>query len=276
MTSPTLQARGLSLERGGRLILNDVDCAVDRGSLTALVGPNGAGKSTLLHVIASAEQQTSGTILFSGADVSGMRRRERARRAALVEQQSETDLDLSVFDVVMLGRTPHTSFLGAPGSADELIALDALRTVDADPLLTRRFHELSGGERQRVLLARALAQQPQLLLVDEPTNHLDIHAQLATLAALRALADTGMAVLAALHDLTLTARFADRVIMLDHGRVVASGPTLDVLTPERLGAVYHVRADIVPHPVDGTPLIAFAPSIDGSVHATARSAGSAG
>ncbi|GAA3938230.1 ABC transporter ATP-binding protein [Microbacterium soli] len=276
MTAPVLDAQGLTLSRGGARILDGVDCTVEAGSLTALVGPNGAGKSTLLHLIAGAEQPSSGVVRLDGQDVAGLRRRARARRTALVEQQAETDLDLSVFDVVMLGRTPHTPLLGVPGPADELIALDALHTVGADALVDRRFHELSGGERQRVLLARALAQQPQVLLIDEPTNHLDIEAQLATLAALRALADSGIAVLAALHDLTLAARFADRVVMLDHGRLVATGLPLEVLTPGRLREVYRVRADIVPHPVDGTPLIVFAPAGTGQDRATVFSVDSAG
>ncbi len=254
-----LHTHDLSFSRHGHLLIDGVDGSVEAGSLTALVGPNGAGKSTLLHLIATAEQPQTGTIAFDGVDARTLRRRDRARFSALVEQQAETDLDLDAFDVVLLGRTPHIPLLAAPGERDTEIARNALDRVDAGALAGRRLHELSGGERQRVLLARALAQQPTLLLADEPTNHLDIRAQLHTLALLRGLADDGTAVLAALHDLSLAARYADQVIVLDRGRVVASGPPATTLTGDLIEQVYGVRADVVPHPVDGTPLIAFSP-----------------
>lgn len=260
MTSfPPLHINSVSFLHAGRLIIDGIDCTVQSGSLTALIGPNGAGKSTLLHLIAAAHSPTSGVISFAGTDVRSIRRRDRARHAALVEQQAGTDLDLSVLDVVLLGRTPHLPFLSGPGRHDEDVALDALARVEASHFVARRFHELSGGERQRVLLAKAIAQDPALLLLDEPTNHLDIHAQLHTLSLTRALTVDGMAVLAALHDLNLAARYADQVVVIDRGRVVASGRPSETLTSELIESVYRVRADIAPHPVDGTPLIAFSP-----------------
>lgn len=247
----------MSFRRNGRMLIDDVDCTVEAGSLTALVGPNGAGKSTLLHVIAAAEKPTSGAVELGGTDAQTMRRRARARFTALVEQQAETELDLSVRDVVLLGRTPHLSALSGPGAVDDEIARAALQRCGAAALTDRRFQELSGGERQRVLLARALTQEPSLLLMDEPTNHLDIQAQLHTLDLMRSLATEGIAVLAALHDLTLAARYADNVIVLDRGKVIAAGAPAETLTPELIQLVYGVRADVIPHPVDGTPLIAF-------------------
>lgn len=258
MTAP-LHTDRVRFSRGGRLVIDDVDCTVAAGSLTALVGPNGAGKSTLLHLISAAEQPDSGTVALGGVDSGRMRRRERARFAALVEQQAETELDLRVAEVVLLGRTPHVPLLAGPGADDEAIAAEALERMGAGEFAGRRFQELSGGERQRVLLARALAQEPTLLLADEPTNHLDIRAQLHTLMLLRSLADGGMAVVAALHDLTLAARYADQVVVLDGGRVVASGCPRDTLTPALIASVYGVRADITEHPADGSPLIALSP-----------------
>lgn len=263
-TRPPLRTERVTFSRNGRMLIDDVDCTVDAGSLTALVGPNGAGKSTLLHLIAAADKPTSGTVELGGTDVRTMRRRARARYTALVEQQAETELDLSVLDVVLLGRTPHLSALGGPGAADVEIARTALCRCGADALAARQFQELSGGERQRVLLARALTQEPALLLMDEPTNHLDIQAQLHTLGLMRSLAGEGLAVLAALHDLTLAARYADTVIVLDQGRVVAAGAPADTLTPELMQVVYGVRADVITHPVDGTPLIAFSSLDEGS------------
>ncbi|MGO2746087.1 ABC transporter ATP-binding protein [Microbacterium sp.] len=275
MTShPPLRTDGIAFQRDGRMLIDDVDCTVEAGSLTALVGPNGAGKSTLLHLIAAAEKPTAGAVELDGTDTRTMRRRARARFTALVEQQAETELDLSVLDVVLLGRSPHLGALSGPGSADVDIARTALHRTGASEFSERRFQQLSGGERQRILLARALAQEPALLLMDEPTNHLDIHAQLHTLELMRSLADEDIGVLAALHDLTLTARYADKIIVLDRGRVVASGTPADTLTPELIQLVYGVRADVIPHPVDGAPLIAFSPlesaaSVDASIHSGA-------
>lgn len=257
MSEPVLQATGVQVARGGRMLLDDVDLQVEAGSFTALVGPNGAGKSTMLHVIAAIARPDAGRVLLGGRDTEGMRRRERALFTALVEQQADTLLDLSVAEVVALGRTPHIPLLGAPGADDARVVASALDRMDATSLAARRFTELSGGERQRVLLARALAQQPTLLLADEPTNHLDIHAQLHTLGLLRSLADEGLGVLAVLHDLTLAARYADRVVVLDGGRVAASGTPTETLTGPLIGRVYGVRADVVAHPRDGSPLIAF-------------------
>lgn len=252
-----LAARGLRFSAAGRLIIDGIDCTVETGSLTALVGPNGAGKSTLLHLIAAAQAPDAGDMLLGGRDAGSLRRRDRARFTALIEQQAETLLDLTVAEVVLLGRTPHVPLLGAPGTDDRAIVEQALARMDAADFAARRFQELSGGERQRVLVARALAQEPSLLLADEPTNHLDIRAQLLTLTLLRSLADDGIGVLAALHDLTLAARYADQVIMIDRGRVVAAGHPSEVLTPELIGHVYGVTAHVMTHPVDGTPVIAF-------------------
>lgn len=271
-----LRADAISLDHGGRLIIDGIDCTVEAGSFTALVGPNGAGKSTLLHLIAGVDPLTSGSIALGGTDARTLRRRDRARFMALVEQQTDTDLELDVLDVVLLGRTPHLSLLSGPGSHDVEIAETALRRAGALAYIDRRFQQLSGGERQRVLLARALAQEPALLLMDEPTNHLDIRAQLHTLGLMRSLADSGIAVLAALHDLTLAARHADQVIVLDHGRVLASGPPAHTLTPELIEVVYGVRADVIPHPVDGTPLIAFSPLEVDALESPAAPSASAG
>lgn len=256
MNTP-LRTDRVSFTRAGRLIIDEIDCTVEAGSLTALVGPNGAGKSTLLHLISAAERPDAGRIGLGGNDAARMSRRSRARFTALVEQQAETLLDLSVAEVVLLGRTPHVPLLGTPGPDDEQITRQALARMEVQGFARRRFHELSGGERQRVLLARALAQQPSLLLADEPTNHLDIRAQLHTLTLLRSLAGEGVGVLAALHDLNLAARYADQVLVLDRGRVVAAGPPESTLTPALITEVYGVTAHLTVHPADGSLLIAF-------------------
>jgi iron complex transport system ATP-binding protein len=244
--------------RGATPIIDGVDCSIPTGSLTALVGPNGAGKSTLLHLIAAIEAADAGSIAFDGRDLGSLRRRDRARTVALAEQHSDTELDLSVADVVMLGRTPHLHGFAAPAASDDAIVRQSLEAVDALPLADRSFHSLSGGERQRVVLARALAQEPALLLADEPTNHLDIGAQLSALGLLAELARGGLTVVAALHDLSHAAAYADRVIVLAHGHVVAAGEPATVLTPALIAEVYGVRAEVLRHPLTGRPLLAFA------------------
>ena len=260
----SLELSRVRFARAGRLIIDDVDCTVPAGALSALVGPNGAGKSTLLHLIAAIERTDGGAIDFDGASLAALRRRDRARIVAMAEQQSDTELDLSVHDVVMLGRTPHLGALAGPSPADRVIVRGSLTATGVGDLEERRFSSLSGGERQRVVLARALAQQPGLLLADEPTNHLDIRAQLSALALLAELARGGITVLAALHDLGHAAAYADHVIVLAAGRVVAAGSPSEVLTPELIQRVYGVRAAVLAHPLTGRPLLAFADAPDAS------------
>jgi iron complex transport system ATP-binding protein len=243
--------RGTSLGHtiGDAQLLADVDIEVT--GLTALVGPNGAGKSTLIRLLAGVQAPTTGAVTYDGATLL---RRERARTIALVEQDATTELALTVREVVALGRIPHAGLLGP---IDTTTVDAALTRTGLTPLATRQFASLSGGERQRVHLARALAQEPRVLLLDEPTNHLDVAAQLHTLDLLRAEAAAGTAVLAALHDLNLAASWATTVVMLHEGRVVATGTPADVLTAERISAVYGVTATVVENPVTGTALIGF-------------------
>lgn len=244
----------------GTLIIDDIDCTVARGSLSALVGPNGAGKSTLLRALTAVQAPASGTVHFDGDDLLGMPRRQRARLAAFVEQDATTDSSLTVDMVVRLGRLPHQSLWEADSAESAAIVRESLSTVGMTAFRDREFQSLSGGEKQRVMLARALAQQPQLLALDEPTNHLDIAAQLAVLDLLAHLQTTGVTVLAALHDLSLAASYCDHIIVLSHGRVVAAGATATVLTETLIADVYGVRASILQNPVTGKPLIGFSPA----------------
>jgi iron complex transport system ATP-binding protein len=230
---------------------------VPRGSLTALVGPNGAGKSTLLRSLAAIVRPDSGTVHFEDEDLLTLSRRERARTAAIVEQDASTEVTLTVRAVVELGRLPHQSLWRDDDTDASAIVTAALEAVGMADFEARNFSTLSGGERQRIMLARALAQQPRLLVLDEPTNHLDIGAQLDVLGLLQRLAGQGVTVLAALHDLGLAATYADHVIVLRAGRVVAAGPTASTLTPALIRDVYGVDASILTNPVTGRPVIAF-------------------
>lgn len=255
---------------GGGLSVTDVTDSIDgtrildgstfqapAGRVTALLGPNGAGKSTLLRAIAGIRRPDTGQVLFDGDDLLALGRRERARRVALVEQDATTELPVTGRAVAGLGRTPHESLLGGSDPAADDIVTQALTDAGALPFADRTLLSLSGGERQRVLLARALAQQPRLLLLDEPMNHLDISAQLDVLGILRSLADAGVTVVAAMHDLALAAAHSDHVVVLAGGTVVAWGATPEVLTPDLIRDVYGVRAAWTTNPVTGAPLLAL-------------------
>jgi iron complex transport system ATP-binding protein len=252
-----LHADRVRFSRGRRLIVDDIDCTVPAGRVGALLGPNGAGKSTLLHVIAGIERADAGTARFGDRDLAVLRRRDRARIVALAEQDVQDAPGLRVAEVVALGRTPYLGAFAGPGELDRAIVRRCLEDAGLVELADREYASLSGGERQRVNIARALAQEPELLLLDEPTNHLDVRAQLAMLGLLRELAHGGLTVLAALHDLSLAAGYADHVIVLANGRVAAAGEPRAVLTPELIREVWGVEAEILEHPVSGRPIIAY-------------------
>jgi iron complex transport system ATP-binding protein len=254
----SLDLARVRFERGGRTIIDGVDVTMPGGALTALIGPNGAGKSTLLQLIAAIERVQAGDLALDGRSLPAMRRRDRAQIVALAEQHAEADPRLTVGDFVLLGRTPHVGAFGSPGADDHAIVGAALARVDAAPFAERPLGSLSGGERQRAVLARALAQSPTLLLADEPTNHLDLRAQLVALEALAGLARDGITVVAALHDLSHAAAYADHVVVLAGGKVVAAGAPADVLTPALVLEVYGVHAEVLEHPLTGRPLIAVA------------------
>ena len=243
----------------GRLIVAGVDCTPPRGALTGLLGPNGAGKSTLLRLVAGVLRPDAGEVVLDDTDLLSLPRRERARRVALVEQESPVPGTLTVREAVLLGRTPRGSRWGGLTEADHAIADDALHEAGVAGLADRLLVTLSGGERQRVHLARALAQEPELLLLDEPTNHLDVHAQLDTLAVVGRLTSRGVTVMAALHDLNLAAAACDHLVLLDQGSVVAAGSVAQVLRPEVLDAVYGVRSLVLSHPETGRPVLTFSP-----------------
>ena len=263
MTGDGLRATGVSVRVNGQVLVDSVDIDVLPGRLTALIGPNGAGKTTLIHALAGTARPSEGDIRWNSRDWLAEPRRSRARVAALVEQDATAELPMTVQTVVALGRTPHGSLFGG-GTGDNAVVRSALRRVGIEDFATRQFGTLSGGERQRVHLARALAQEPLLLLLDEPTNHLDVHAQLGTLRLVQELArDNGVAALAALHDLNLAAAYADDIVVLEHGRVVARGTPWDVLTAELLRRLYRVEAMVLEHPVTGRPLIAYLPALPG-------------
>jgi len=279
MTDPAdhreLHADRVRFTRGRRLIIDDVDCTVPGGSVGALLGPNGAGKSTLLHLIAGVEHADAGAARLGDRDLAALRRRDRARLVALAEQEVQDAPGLRVAEVVALGRTPYLGAFAGPDDRDRLVVRRTLDDLGLVGLADRDYATLSGGERQRVNLARAIAQEPELLLLDEPTNHLDVHAQLTTLGLLRSLARDGLTVLAALHDLSLAAGYADHVVVLAEGRVRAAGAPGAVLTPALIREVWGVEATVLEHPTTGRPLIAYSEVAERASVAPDRHAASA-
>jgi len=255
-----LRIENLFVSYGSRRVLYDVSLEVNSGEVTALIGPNGAGKSTLVRAVSGVIPVDSGKINSSddfsrSIDLLSLPPMQRARYLAVVPQAVSLPPAFTVWETVLMGRTPYLNFLGQTSARDEEIVRLALQKVDALDLVERRVGELSGGEQQRVLLARALAQSTPILLLDEPTSNLDLHYQINFMELVRGLARNdpltgagGLAVLIALHDLNLAARYADRVALLVQGEIKAAGTPRQVLTPDLISAAYHLPVAVVPHP----------------------------
>lgn len=238
----TASSIGVSLQR--RPVLSDVDFSASKGELVAVVGPNGAGKSTLLRILAGLLASDTGTVRLEGKDIHSLDRHALARKLAYLPQDHGIHWGVRVADLVALGRLPHRSSVSPLSDTDRQIIAAALETMDVVQFTDRPVTELSGGERARVLIARSLAQDPEILLADEPVAGLDAVHQLELFAHLRRLACRGRAVVVVLHDLSLAARFADRLIIMREGRVHAAGAPADVLTADVLATVYGLQAHL--------------------------------
>jgi iron complex transport system ATP-binding protein len=251
-----LRIENLSASYGDRRILHSISLTVKSGEVLALIGPNGAGKSTLVRAVSGVIPVQGGLVRTNGTDLLTLSTMERARLVSVVPQVASLPPAFTVWETVLLGRTPYLNFLGQVSAKDEEIARHALERVDALDLAERRVGELSGGEGQRILLARALAQATPILLLDEPTSHLDLHHQVGLLELIRKLSSQDdLAVLIALHDLNLAARYADRVALLVEGALKAVGTPSEVLRSDLISDAYHWPVQVVPHPFEGTPLV---------------------
>jgi iron complex transport system ATP-binding protein len=237
-------------------IIQDVSLEAKAGQFIGIIGPNGSGKSTLLRTIYRVIEPTSGTLLLNGTEYKKIKPAESAKKLAVVGQFNNINFDFTVLDMVMMGRTPHKSLLTGNNRTDYELTLEAIRKVGLEAYADRSFATLSGGEKQRVILARALAQQPELLILDEPTNHLDIKYQLQLLTIVKSL---GIGVLAALHDLSLAAMYCDKLYVMKAGQIVASGPPKEILTPALVQEVYEIDCDIRENPDTGYLAITYHP-----------------
>ena len=250
---PLVVAETVQVALGGKEVLHDASLGVRAGELVALVGPNGAGKSTLLGALAGDVEVAGGSVELGGRAISDIAPDDLARRRAVLLQQVAVAFPFRVVEVVRMGRAPWAGLID--GAADDAVVREVLATTDTTHLAARTFPTLSGGERARVALARVLAQGAQLLLLDEPTAALDLHHQELVLETARRRADAGDGVVVVLHDLGLAAAHADRVVVVAGGRVVADGTPVDVLTPERLRAVYDHDIEVIRHPGTGALLV---------------------
>jgi iron complex transport system ATP-binding protein len=248
-----IEARGLRVNLKGRDVLRGLDLTAERGQLTAVIGRNGAGKTTLFKVLAGLVALEAGAALLDGSDIAGWGRERLARVLAYLPQERLVHWALTARAVVALGRLPYQPF-GAGESAADRAAIDsALAATDAAHLARRPVPELSGGERARVLVARALAQEPRVLLADEPAAGLDPAHQLTLFRHLASLAAAGRTVVVAVHDLSLAARFCHRIFLVHEGRTIAAGTPQEVLTPEHLAAAYGITARF--QAIEGVPVV---------------------
>jgi iron complex transport system ATP-binding protein len=250
-----LRLERVSVTLGGASILTDVSADVAEGEWVGLIGPNGAGKSTTLRAAAGLVPYTGRVEVF-GDDASSLGRREIARRIALVPQIPQLPQDATVHEYALLGRTPHLGYLSSEGRADHDAVERALIRLDLLSFARRRLGSLSGGERQRVTLARALVQDASILLLDEPTTALDVGRQQQVMEIVDQLrADGSLTVLSAMHDLTLAGQYADRLLLLSGGRIVARGAAEDVLTRALISEHYGAAVQIVGDPRSGIAVI---------------------
>jgi iron complex transport system ATP-binding protein len=233
-------------------VLNRVTVDVAKGTIAGLLGPNGSGKTTLLRMLAGMLRPQSGAITVNGIAIRDLPRKTLARQLAVVPQETHSTFDFSVLDIVLMGRYPHLGTLELEGARDVDIARAALAATGTATLESREFSTLSGGEKQRVVIASALAQEADILLLDEPTASLDLAYQFDIASLLKRLnRERGTTMIVSTHDLNLAAALCDRVVLLKQGRVIAQGPTGDVLTAGAVGELYGMEADVRFHPRAG-------------------------
>jgi len=253
MTSPLLQVSNLCWQVNNKAILSDINFTVTAGQFVGIIGCNGSGKTSLLRALYRYTKPTSGQILLAQQDIWRNSAASIARQVAVVTQ-APSSLPYRVHEVVAMGLTPHKKLLEGENAQDKQRIDDALSQVDLSQFAHHSFDTLSGGEQQRVLIARAIVQQGQLLIMDEPTNHLDVHYQIDILKRVKQLNTT---VIASLHDLNIASAFCDHLILLDNGKIIAHGTPQQVLTEPLISQVYRVELSVTKHPIHGKPHLLF-------------------
>ena len=252
----------LSIEKitysiNSKLIVDGVDLGVEEGTFVGLVGPNGCGKSTLLKNIYKVYTPDSGKVYIDGKDLSELSSRETALEMSVMQQENVVEFDMSVYDMVMLGRFAHQKMFGNDMAAERKIVEDAIDEVGLAGYEQRSFLSLSGGEKQRTLVARALVQQAKLIILDEPTNHLDIGYQYQIMTILK---NQGLTVFSSIHDLNIAACYCDKIVLMKAGKIVDIGTPWEVLVPEKIKDLFGVDAQITVNEVTNRPNIMFTPA----------------
>ncbi|ARF17252.1 ABC transporter ATP-binding protein [Sporosarcina sp. P3] len=255
-----LQVKNISFSVLEKKILHDISFSLDQGKLIGVIGPNGSGKSTMLKIIYRYLQQTSGVVTLYEKDMNQMTQKKIAREMAVVSQETPVLFDFTVKDLVMMGRTPYKQWLAKDSKEDFAIVEESMRLANVLYLKDRTLGQLSGGEKKRVMLARALAQQAEILILDEPTNHLDIEHQLQLMDLVKELPIT---IIAALHDLNLASSYCDELLLIKEGVLHMKGTPEQVLTEETIEQVFHVQADISKNPFTQKLHLFFTQKIQG-------------
>jgi len=255
MNTLQLRAEGIAFAYRDQIVLNEIDLAIQPGELVGVIGPNGSGKSTLIKCLSRVLSPQRGRIWLDGRELASLSAQQIARTIAVVPQAVELPPGFTAFEIVMMGRVPHLAWWQNETVRDREIARAAMEATQTWTLADRLVNHLSGGERQRVVIARALAQEPQILLLDEPTAHLDIKHQIEVMELVRCLnRERGLAVLIVSHDLNLAAQYCSRLVLFKDGRVYTSGSPRQVISPEILREVYGVDLLVVPHPQNQRPM----------------------
>ncbi len=245
-----LEVRDVNFHYGTKRALENVTFTVEEGEFFGVVGPNGSGKTTLLRCISGILKPQSGTVRFSGSDLQNLGKREIAKNMAMVPQSSAMNFTFTALEIVVMGRNPHVSRFRMEGQRDYKVAENAMKLTRTQHLASRLVNTLSGGEQQRVIIARALAQEPKLMLLDEPTVHLDINHQLGIMELTRKLnRSNSITIIAVFHDLNLAAQYCDKLMLMDEGKIASIGNTHQVLTPKNIRKAYHVNVLVKEHPL---------------------------
>jgi iron complex transport system ATP-binding protein len=244
-------------------VLRDVSAEIRRGQVLGILGPNGSGKTTLLRLLSGTRMPTSGQVLLEGRPLHELARRAVAQRIAVVPQETHLAFDYTVMEMVLMGRHPHLGLFQLEGPNDFAIAHDAMRATGTEQLVARQFNTLSGGEKQRVVIASALAQASDILLLDEPTASLDLGYQLEVASLVTRLnRERGVTIAVSTHDLNFAASVCSELVMIRDGDVIASGSTADVLTPQNIRALYDVAADVHRHDASGHLIVVPVSRVD--------------
>jgi iron complex transport system ATP-binding protein len=244
-------------------VLKGISFTASRGRILGIIGPNGSGKSTLVRAISRIIQPKTGSIIINGLDLKKMKAKEVARMVAVVPQNADFPKMITAFELVLMGRTPHLKLLQNEGASDFAVVQKAMEATRTSSFAGRQIGKLSGGERQKVTIARALAQEPEVLLLDEPTAYLDIKHQGEILNLAKQLCtEKNLTVIITLHDLNLAAQYCDRLIMLSSGRIYTEGVPTEVLTEKNIREVYGTSVHTFPHPVNQIPTVLIAASVE--------------